>query len=390
MVGFLLGFPVVLALALYQRSETVAFIMVDYKANRLFQRLWEVVSIVRKLLLTTALLFVPDSSLERISIALLISVAFQVQQAHERPYNNLHKNRMAYCASAALSFTYFFTLLIEAGSLSKRKEMLCALLLLLLLFVILAATATIVNMKRLSKAVLEYRDHDRSSDVVLQVGDATRARNVGGACDEVAAFAARTNLVAELKAAKRATAVLELRLRSVNIYFNPSADSGTGSETGEAVLAEETEAAPACGGAATARIPTPEPLAVSGSEAVRAALPSRSSDPAPAAARLRRHVSTMGPAGSTSDPNPAGERARAASDTSNPQPAPQRTESAAWTKFGLPPLHTHERTDASTRTRGSSGADAAAAGAGAAGAGGTAPDQSTLEFNKKKSQLKSQ
>jgi hypothetical protein len=80
-VGFVLGFPALVTLALHRRYKAVAFLAKDYKGGDV-QRMWEVVDLVRKLLLSSAVLFMPEGSIERIAIALLISVTSQVLQVY--------------------------------------------------------------------------------------------------------------------------------------------------------------------------------------------------------------------------------------------------------------------------------------------------------------------
>jgi hypothetical protein len=92
-VCFLLGFPIALMLALRRRHEAVAFLEEDYRDDSEVARMWEVVDLVKKLLLSSALLSVPEGTLARIATALFASVAFLVMQVHFQPYNNVHKNR---------------------------------------------------------------------------------------------------------------------------------------------------------------------------------------------------------------------------------------------------------------------------------------------------------
>jgi hypothetical protein len=155
-VGFVLGFPAAVTLALKRRNAAVAFLTDDYAGGDV-QRMWEVVDLVRKLLLSSAVLFVPQGSIERISIALLISGTFLVLQAYHQPYNSPHKNRMAEAAGVALSLTYYLTLLIKAAPLAQDQEALGVLLILLLVFVALAGVAAVVAMMRQTKAMLHKK-----------------------------------------------------------------------------------------------------------------------------------------------------------------------------------------------------------------------------------------
>jgi hypothetical protein len=155
-VGFVLGFPAAVTLALKRRNAAVAFLTDDYEGGDV-QRMWEVVDLVRKLLLSSAVLFVPQGSIEHIAIALLISATFQVLQAYYQPYNSPHKNSMADAVGVALSLTYFLTLLIKAAPLAQDKEALGVLLIVLLLFVALASILAVRALKRQTLLVLRKK-----------------------------------------------------------------------------------------------------------------------------------------------------------------------------------------------------------------------------------------
>jgi hypothetical protein len=151
-VGFVLGFPAVVTLALVRQNEAVEFLACDYKSGSV-QRMWEVVDLVKKLLLSSAILFVPEGSISRIAFALFIAVSAQVLQAHYAPYDSPHKNRIADAAGAALSLTYFLTLLIKVEPLVQEGAI-GILLIILLLFVAAACIAALVAMKRQAGVVL--------------------------------------------------------------------------------------------------------------------------------------------------------------------------------------------------------------------------------------------
>jgi hypothetical protein len=169
-VGFVVGFPVIVTLALHQEHEEVGFLAADFKAGTLNQ-MWEVVDLVKKLLLSSAVLFVPQGSIERIAIALLISATFQVLQAYHQPYNSPHKNAMADATGVALSLTYFLTLLVEASPLAKNKEALGVLLLLLMAFVLLASVVALVAMRRQAEWVLRRKRASSAAAQTVEMGE---------------------------------------------------------------------------------------------------------------------------------------------------------------------------------------------------------------------------
>jgi len=155
---------------LHRRHEAVEFLASDYKGGAV-QRMWEVVDLVRKLLLSSAVLFVPEGSIERIAIALFISGTFQVLQAYYQPYNSRHKNLMADGAGAALSLTYFLTLLVKAFPVAKDKGALGALLLLLLVFVALACAVALVAMRRQTAWLLRKKRASSSAVALVELGE---------------------------------------------------------------------------------------------------------------------------------------------------------------------------------------------------------------------------
>jgi hypothetical protein len=150
-VGFVLGFPAAMTLALHRRHEAVEFISGAYATQQFWPRYWEVVDSVKKLLLSSAVLFVPQGSNLRIAFALLVSVAFQLLQALHQPYTSASSNRVADAAGVALSLTYFIGLLIasqpDTGACAQLGT-LGVVLILLLVSVALAAVVALVALRK--------------------------------------------------------------------------------------------------------------------------------------------------------------------------------------------------------------------------------------------------
>jgi len=160
-VGFVAGFPIAMALALGKRGqghEAAEFLAGDYAdARGTVPRMWEVVDTVKKLLLTSVILAVPQTSaVLRIGFALLVSVTFQMLQVYYKPYNSVHKNRVADAANAALSLMYFTAMMIAAqpaGSSASSDAIYSAVLIALLLGVAVAAYAALLALRRQVKSL---------------------------------------------------------------------------------------------------------------------------------------------------------------------------------------------------------------------------------------------
>jgi hypothetical protein len=242
--GFVLGFPAAVALALRRRLEVVDFLAKDYKGGDV-QRMWEVVDLGRKLLLSSAVLFVPEGSVERISIALLISVTFQVQQAYHQPYNSMYKNRMADAAGAALSLTYYLTLLVEASPLAKDQEALGVLMILVLCFVLLAGIFALVAMK--GQVVLLSGRKARQSSVSVDIEMRAMPPSVTNPAYEVEEDESKANSVAELKANSVAELKAELATAKCEHAKYTSARIAAELEKVQAVHDAELEKAVAAG-----------------------------------------------------------------------------------------------------------------------------------------------
>ena len=175
-VGFVLGFPAFVALALHRRYKVTEFLADDY-CDGTVQRQWEVVSLLRKLLLSSAVIFLPRSSVTRTGVALLVAVTFQVLQARFAPWDTVNKNRMADAADAALSLTYFLALMVDAFPASKDKNALGVVLCMVLAFVILAAIWAVVAIHRETKWQWRFK----SCEAASSVEPATTTVELGGA-----------------------------------------------------------------------------------------------------------------------------------------------------------------------------------------------------------------
>jgi hypothetical protein len=172
---FVLGFPAVMTIALRKQYEASEFLAGDYKGG-VWSRMWEVVDTVKKLLLSSAIIFLPASSSMRVGIALLISVTFQVLQAYHQPYKSEYKNRVADAAGAALSLTYFIGLLIEAQPSRGNSSLLGAVLVMLLLSVLLAAIGALVSLNRQAQSIrLPKKERRATAPRTEQLTRATRS-----------------------------------------------------------------------------------------------------------------------------------------------------------------------------------------------------------------------
>jgi hypothetical protein len=153
-MGFLVGYPAAIMHAIRSGDRAIAFLEADYRQDTMVARMWDVLEQSKKLLLSSAILLVPEGSLSRIAIALLISVFFQVLQAFVQPFRKPDKNRLADATGAALSLTYYSALLIKARPVSKGNAGLGALLVLILVLVVIAGLVALWRMRKMGLEAL--------------------------------------------------------------------------------------------------------------------------------------------------------------------------------------------------------------------------------------------
>eukprot|EP00937_MAST-01D_sp_MAST-1D-sp2_P000236 g236.t1 len=164
---FVIGFPCALTLAMVKRYAWTQFLEADYKGEAAaggscIPRMWEVIGMTRKLLLTCIIVFVPPGGISRIAFALYVSVAYQLVLALYAPYISVHANRMEHAASAALSSTYFITMLLTVRQVEGVSQVdddggLGVLLLVMLVFVMLAGVCAVVAMRLYAKEEVEAK-----------------------------------------------------------------------------------------------------------------------------------------------------------------------------------------------------------------------------------------
>ena len=222
---FVIGFPSALALALLKKYECVRFLETDYKGEAAtggssIPRMWELVGMVRKLLLTCAIVFVPPGGISRIAFALYVSVVYQLVLAIYQPYTSVYANRMEHAASAALSSTYFVTLLLavrQGESESPVASGLGVLLFMLLAFVLLAGVCAVLAMRLYAKEEIEAKKNKILGKGELEMQYMPRrSTNADDATHLNPAYDQSTEDPADVAGARARVAELEAQIRSVH------------------------------------------------------------------------------------------------------------------------------------------------------------------------------
>ena len=118
-VGFIAGFPALAAWALYQRWPSAAFFAEHYHDHGV-QRYWEVVDMLKKVLLTSIIFVFEKGTRERITMAVLIAGAFLLLHVRYQPFYSALHNRLETVALTALTLTYFIGLLMQNDAVESQ------------------------------------------------------------------------------------------------------------------------------------------------------------------------------------------------------------------------------------------------------------------------------
>eukprot|EP00937_MAST-01D_sp_MAST-1D-sp2_P003845 g3845.t1 len=135
---YVVAYPLVLLRALHQHSSAVDFISQEYKHEGV-ARYWEVVEFAKKLFLTSLLLFFPEGTSTRISLAVLVTGITLVAFVWLKPFHHGIHNRLDLCASSALVLTYFIGLAVKVDPVASQRQAYAVILILLLVGVLVAA-----------------------------------------------------------------------------------------------------------------------------------------------------------------------------------------------------------------------------------------------------------
>eukprot|EP00937_MAST-01D_sp_MAST-1D-sp2_P007431 g7431.t1 len=208
-VFFVVGFPITLLHALRQRWTVVNFIAKEYKRTGV-ARYWEVIDFGKKLFLSSLVLFFPEGTTTRISVAVLVAGIALVALVWYRPFHHSIHNRLDFAASGALVLTYFVGLMMKVNPAASQHVAFSVILILLLVGVLVAATVGVVLARRGVREVARHSkhgsppggvgpgDHGRVSTEPLlpfvEVEDVDKRDGDGGGSDDGSVSAVRTEL----------------------------------------------------------------------------------------------------------------------------------------------------------------------------------------------------
>ena len=108
----MVGYPLALWRALHKRWRAVAFVADDYKRKGV-GRYWPVIDFAKKLFLSSLVLFFPEGTSTRISMAVLVAGIVLVALVWYKPFHHSIHNKLDFAASSALVLTYFTGLMLQ-------------------------------------------------------------------------------------------------------------------------------------------------------------------------------------------------------------------------------------------------------------------------------------
>jgi hypothetical protein len=158
-VFYVLGLPCLALFSVIRRSPSIDFISAGYRIDGGSIILgWEVVEMMRKFLLTSAVIFWPKGSCIQVAVAVVVSVFFLAFQMYHMPYDTSADNWFQVLALVGLLLVYFMGLLIKVQPDLESRYGFDA----ILQFVATAVAAIIVAVPIIHKARREWRARGRA------------------------------------------------------------------------------------------------------------------------------------------------------------------------------------------------------------------------------------
>jgi hypothetical protein len=151
---YVAGLPILAFVSVIRRSPSIEFIAAGYRTDggRIILG-WEVVEMVRKFLLTSAVIFWPKGSCVQVAVAVMVSMFFLGFHLYHMPYDTRADNWFQVLALAGLLLVYFMGLLIKVQPNLEQRYGFDALLQL----VAFAVAAIVVAVPIIHKARLFMR-----------------------------------------------------------------------------------------------------------------------------------------------------------------------------------------------------------------------------------------
>eukprot|EP00937_MAST-01D_sp_MAST-1D-sp2_P005419 g5419.t1 len=137
-VSYVVGFPLLMWRALHQRWGVVQFVAADFKHTGV-ARYWPIIDFAKKLFLSSLVLFFPEGTSTRISLAVLVAATVLAMLLWYRPFHHSIHNRLDFAASSALVLTYFTGLMLQVHPALSQEHAFSAILVVLVVGVAIAA-----------------------------------------------------------------------------------------------------------------------------------------------------------------------------------------------------------------------------------------------------------
>jgi predicted outer membrane repeat protein len=151
---YVAGLPIVALFSVIRRSPSIDFIAAGYRTDggRIILG-WEVMEMVRKFLLTSAVIFWPKGSCIQVAVAVMVSMFFLALQMYHMPYDTHVDNWFQVLALVGLLLVYFMGLLIKVQPNLEQRYSFDV----LLQFVSIAVASIVVGVPIIHKARLHWR-----------------------------------------------------------------------------------------------------------------------------------------------------------------------------------------------------------------------------------------
>jgi hypothetical protein len=175
-VFYVVGLPCLALFSVIRQSPSIEFISAGYRTDggRIILG-WEVVEMLRKFLLTSAVIFWPKGSCIQVAVAVTVSVFFLAFQMYHMPYDSSVDNWFQVLALVGLVLVYFMGLLIKVQPDLESRYGFDALLQL----VSAAVAAIMVAVPIIHKARLKWRARGRarSGTTMVEMSEALLMNN---------------------------------------------------------------------------------------------------------------------------------------------------------------------------------------------------------------------
>jgi predicted outer membrane repeat protein len=158
-VFYVIGLPCLALFSVIRRSPSIEFISAGYRTDggRIILG-WEVLEMLRKFLLTSAVIFWPKGSCVQVAVAVMVSMFFLAFQMYHMPYDTRIDNWFQVLALVGLLLVYFMGLLIKVQPDLESRYGFDAILQL----VSMAVAAIVFAVPIIHKARLKWRARGRA------------------------------------------------------------------------------------------------------------------------------------------------------------------------------------------------------------------------------------